>query len=306
MIRLAEQRIKQIVPEQPARFRGFADSFESVYRSIEGGDESPFLTDVWRRFNERLERSLLPSPPFDFLRDPTIQSTMFVDVRGPWLSEERRVLARELPRSLYLDVVREDHAGRPVLAAWRDLTSHNSIHHLFHFVSYERATGVDLATVGSVVEWGGGYGNQAKIFKRLNAAATYVIVDTPLLSTLQWCYLSTVLGPERVNLVGPDDSGVVPGLVNLVPLQRLDRVEIEAELFISTWGLSESTAAAQDFVESAQWFGAKRLLIGFQEEYRLEELSLDAPTRVGKLAQAAGASIRPVLEALPRNYYAFL
>jgi putative sugar O-methyltransferase len=198
-------------------------------------------------------------------------------------------------------LLREDAAGRPMLVSAKYKTSHNTVHHLYHLAKYEAEVGEALRAARTVIEWGGGYGNQAKVFLRLAAQpVTYVIVDLPLLSCLQHVYLSTVLGSDRVNLLDSPDGNVQPRKVNLLPVTLLERHSLYGDLFISTWALSESSGEAQDFVVSHAWFACPRLLLAYQDavdDYPFAE-------RVGEIANAEGARTMPI-SFLPGNHYAF-
>ena len=153
----------------------------------------------------------------------------------------------------------------------------------------------------TVVEWGGGYGNMAKIFKRLNSTpSTYIIVDTPLFSCIQWLYLATILGEESVNLLqGPEDT-IRAEKINLLPICFVDRHKINADLFMSTWALSESSKYSQDYVLDHEWFNAKHLLLAYQDSRD----DFPEAERVGEIAANNGAIIEDI-EFLPGNHYAF-
>lgn len=98
------------------------------------------------------------------------------------------------------------------------LTSHNTVHHLYHLAYYQEKTGIDFRKINTVVEWGGGYGNLAKIFKRLvKKDNTYVIFDVPLLSCIEWLYLATIFGKGKVNVLTTSKGKIQKGKFNLIP-----------------------------------------------------------------------------------------
>ncbi len=159
----------------------------------------------------------------------------------------------------------------------------------------------DLIKVKSVIEWGGGYGNFARIYQKLNLPHTYIIIDLPLLSCLQWLYLSSVLGKNKVNLITDKNRQIAENRINLFPVSYLEDFEIQGDIFISTWGLSESSPYALDYVANKKWFGAGHLLLAYQsKDKRLPEAE-----RIGEIALQSGAKILKI-EHSPGNYYAFL
>jgi hypothetical protein len=166
---------------------------------------------------------------------------------------------------------------------------------------FQKATKCDLSRVGVVVEWGGGYGNMAKMFWRLvDMGTTYVVIDTPLFSCLQWLYLSTTVNEGAVHLIADASDTIIYGAINLVPLGSVNMLNLKADLFISTWGLSECSGAALDHVIERDWYGATKLLLAYQRS------SMDFPeaSRVGEAAARVGAQIEPI-SFLPGHSYAF-
>lgn len=197
--------------------------------------------------------------------------------------------------------MREDYVGGPTLLSSTYVTSHNSIQNLYHLIRFLDETQCNLDQIDTVIEWGGGYGNMAKIFKRLKPIPfTYVIVDIPLFSCIQWMYLSTILGKESINLLQNPEDTIHAGKINLLPICFIDRYKISADLFMSTWGLSESSKYSQDYVVNHNWFNSKHILLAYQDS----NSSLPDADNVGKIAMEIGALIINI-EFLPDNHYCF-
>lgn len=119
------------------------------------------------------------------------------------------------------------------------------------------------------MEVGGGYGNMAKIFKKMRADATYIIIDIPLFSYIQTVYLKSIFGSESVNMVHGTEPQLKKGKINLVPLDKkilllIDKNITNVDLFISTWALSESNEYMQNCIRSIDYFKSKYLLMAYQ------------------------------------------
>lgn len=199
-----------------------------------------------------------------------------------------------------MPLLQEDLVGDPTLVSYKYLASTMTIGHLSHFARFADWTGCDPTTIETIVDWGGGYGSMARMFNRLTSKPyTYIIVDTPLLTCVQWLYLSTILGAERLHILRNADDVIKKGKINLVPLCLLEGLDIRCDLFISTWALSESSAAAQDYVAGRNWFDTKHLLLAFQAANK----QFPTATRVGDQSQRAGAKIMDV-PSFPGNFYA--
>lgn len=142
----------------------------------------------------------------------------------------------------------------------------------------------------------------AKIFKRLKTTpSTYIIIDTPLFSCIQWLYLGTMLGQERVNLLQNPEDTIHAEKINLVPICFVDRHKISAGLFISTWGLSESSKYSQDYIVTHGWFNSNHILLAYQDR---SEKFPDAD-RIGKIAADIGAAIEDIKFLPGHSHYAF-
>jgi hypothetical protein len=263
-----------LLEQEATPFRSLASRFGDVRQALALHDDGKFTTPYWLEWAETLARDFAPAPPSKFLRHPLVQKTMFVAAGRKAFADQVAEVRRWHPQIHRL--VREDAVGGPPLQSLRLLTSHNRVHHAYHLARFERATARDARELESVVEWGGGYGDLARVFGRLNEC-TYTIVDLPVISALQWLYLASALGEDRVNLVC-GDAQLEAGKVNIVPVGLVERVG-SCDLFISTWALSESTPDAADLVISRAWFGARHLLLGY------------GGTMLRDVAESAGAVI---------------
>lgn len=234
------------------------------------------------------------------MKEPIITQTMF-GAGGKGIRNEMPFLEKKISRDELEALLEEDYVGDPLIINSTYLTSYKSILNLYHFIRFFDTTQCNLDQIATVVEWGGGYGNMAKIFKRLKSApSTYIIIDTPLFSCLQWLYLATILGEESVNLLHNPEDAIHAEKINLIPICFLERHKISGDLFISTWALSESSKFSQDYVLTHKWFNSKHILLAYQDSSNI----LPDADRVGKIAASTGAVIQDI-EFLAGNHYAF-
>lgn len=286
---------------QAVSFNVLRKDFGPIYTDLRSCDIHSYTMGIWDENLAKLERAFLPSPPFNFLRQPIIKHTMFVDAGGRWLKEELAFLKKKATNSDLACLLQEDYVGLAPIMVPRYMTSHNSIHHLYHLFRFSEKTETDFEGIDVIVEWGGGYGNLAKIIMRLKkGAGTYIIIDLPMFSCIQWLYLSSVLGSEKVNLVRNVQDKIQKGRINLLPICFLDHFDIQGSLFISTWALNESSKYSQDYVIERNWFNAEHILLAYQNR---DDVLPDSE-RIGMAAEAAGAQIEDI-SFLPDHHYAF-
>lgn len=267
--------------------RRFAERFAAVRHLVDASHVRP----DWAQRNAELERDLLPVPPTDFLRHPSIAFQMFVN---------ERLLPHELPyvRERIVDerLLAEPPVGEPPTVLLSDSgvrTSSNTVHQLFHLLRYQEATGRRIDDAATIVEWGGGFGALIRLLVALHGGEpTCVVFDTPIFSAVQWLYLSAVLGEDRVVLHDTAPARPADGRVNLVPIGLLSATEVDADLFISNWALNESPPSARQDVVDRRWFGADSLL-----------LAMHAGDPFTEVVLAAGAKAVPLGDFMPGQQY---
>lgn len=234
--------------------------------ALQGPDPNPAYG--WDSWAGKIREAFGPGVPLDFLATPLVAGTMvFGRKKGKAQADDRIALVSEVfGAETAASLLREDYPGKPNLTdpAW--LTSANRAHQAFHLALYKKVTGADFFAAPTVLEWGAGYGNMARLVKRLNPGVTYVIVDLPELLALQYIYLYSILGPPELNPVC-GVSGLAAGKINFVPSSAVmeKRVSLDCGAFISTWALTESPLEAQDLVIGSNCFGAKKVLLAYDK-----------------------------------------
>jgi len=300
-LRPSRAHLALIKRDQVITFNALRNNFSDIYNKLKKYDIAQFTMPFWKNYNAKLENVFLPYPPFLFLKDPIIRSTMFVTRGGKFLREELTFLEKKISKKKLKSLLQEDYVGDPLLSNSTYLTSHNNIHNLYHLIRFLDKTKCSLNQIDTICEWGGGYGNLAKIFKRLKSTpSTYIIFDTPLFSCIQWLYLATILGKQSVNLLQNPEDTIHAEKINLISICFLDYHKISANLFISTWGLSDSSKHSQDYVITHEWFNSKHILLAYQDSNN----NFPDADRVGKFAANIGAVIEDI-EFLPGHHYAF-
>ena len=287
--------------DQKIIFSAFSKNFYKLYNAINRNVDPKFILPLWNNYNLILEKKLLPVPTFSFLRIPEIMYSMFGTRGGKLMNSELSYLKTKYPEKKLKGLLEEDYVGNPLILNESYLTSHSRIHHLYHITKFLEKTKVKMHSINSIVEWGGGYGGMAKLFWLLKEKEmTYIMIDIPLFSMLQWIYLCTILGKSNVNLLVKNTDKIEKGKINIVPLSMLRSISIHGDLFVSTWALSESSKYSQDYVVGSKWFGAKHLLLAFQKSNE----NLPFADKIKILAKKDKATVFPI-EHISGSYYAF-
>lgn len=252
--------------DQYDRYLTLRERVPEKYESIRRFLRDDQLSDFWLHSLFKVENLLSPYPDFDFMGKPGIRGMMGIDPKRyerakAWLEEnfDRRLTKAAL--------IVDDFGGVPTTSLLGQEVSWDVVKFLSYAELLARTTGVPTRQVESVLDWGAGYGAQAKIYKRMgNASLTYTIADIPSVCMIQWLYLSVLFGEEEVNLITMEGEEVKEGKINIVPsslVLNMSKEELgEPELFISTNGLNECPAeVVRTVVCEKDWYGATQLLI---------------------------------------------
>jgi hypothetical protein len=214
--------------------------------------------DIWRKnikdtFSKRL--------PIYFLHHSLIGKTMVYGSRK--CQKEKLSQIESSYDSHYIKtLLKESVIGFPVITNLKYKSSANTIHQVFHLSSYLKKTSKNLFESNHIIEWGGGYGCLARIFSTINPNCTYTILDLPELNALQYVYLSSIFGINKVNFI-TDSINIQKGKINLLSSDYYinSNVELETETFISNWALTESGEDYQNFVKTKNFFSAQNILV---------------------------------------------
>lgn len=252
-----------------------------IEESLAEGDRPDFYSDWWRHRVTALRRFLDAIPPdtlpADFLTHPAFAAC------GIITNDTDAAVAQdaEMRASGYTVNV---GGGLPAEAS-------TPITHAYHLWR-AGLPNAHTPDAGAVMEWGGGYGSMARLTRRFPNAPTHIIVDSPIMCTVQEAYLRRFnIGATAWNRYWP---GVTPFLDGGVWLTAPGNAHLIApsvggvHTFIATYSLDECAAAAHDYVIDHDWFGASRVLVAAQKIGK-EGMFPDGPSLYRRLVDAGFA-----------------
>ena len=256
--------------EQNARFSSLSKRYKDICLYFNGGGkQEDFNTPgyEWKSWASEVRESFDSGVPIGFLSLPILTHTMvFARRRGVRLTELRiKYVEEQFSSTISKKLLREDYIGLPTITSSQYVTSANRSHHASHLACYSHNTGRHFWDSATVLEWGGGYGDMARLVRRMNPGMTYIIIDLPEMLALQYIYLASLESESSINLVNlREQLAIVPGKINLISaytdISMLSKIKTDS--FISTWALTESQRSIQQSVLEHDFFGAKYILIG--------------------------------------------
>lgn len=204
----------------------------------------------------------------EFLREQTFLGTVSSNLL-PITGREARHYYREIHKSSHLDELKrylaDDYVGKPYIYSIRYKSTFVRIQHLYQVFLYEKLTAVNLLSNNvRFIEFGGGYGDLANLIYSNNLnKPTYIIIDLPVLCKIQFLYLSSI-HKGRVFLISDINNDIKDGAINIVPLNLINRINIEKSIFWATYSLTESNFDVLDILKKKNFFGSEHYFIAYQ------------------------------------------
>lgn len=146
----------------------------------------------------------------------------------------------------------EETVLKPNSHPTHQFSSTNNLHHAYSLQVLVDKVGKELTSFNFVTEFGGGYGNMGRLFKKINKNVVYNIYDIPEFSTIQQYYLKEN-GVHDVVLLNNND------VINQVP---------EKSLFLALWSISETPVANRiNYINNLKMFDYDTIFIAMGETF---------------------------------------
>jgi hypothetical protein len=231
---------------------------------LEESDQHPqlladFVHPYWQSIRLKMRRELKMPLREDFLRSRLLQENIGWG-GGPLQGWQRSLLSKGDPTIASWSATREafleSRIGFPYLATERLGTSkvHLTPGSVQHGYYLRRIDELYSGSKKRFIEFGGGYGGLARMTRLAFPKCTYTIIDTPESLAIQYLYYKLNFPHLKLCVTDPG-SPVREGMLNLVPFWRLPDLLLKADVFLSTFALSESTPQMRQAVAKRRFFG---------------------------------------------------
>jgi hypothetical protein len=302
-MRLAsETSLMSTKKHQRDRWEALKGRFPTTFDSLDPNDIEGYVSANWKVKNSYYFGALYYDIPFNFIK--VVSSDMF-----PAAYERPFSRMAEAGNSIFQDkweeLTQEDLVGDPqILDEHSWLPSYKTLQSAFQLGHYFQTKNYNIpAEAETVIEYGGGYGSLAKMIwqARKKPDFTYIIIDTPLFCSLQWLYLSSILGEENVHIHTLRHGEIVKNKINILPIYYTETIPFVGDVFIGLYSISESTEASQDLVVNKNWFDCPRLLIAYQENSRRFPIGERTRDLIAESREGVHTEV-----ASPFSWYAFV
>jgi len=200
-----------------------------------------FSLTTWESFITQISERVLSEPIENLLTWPEIKGSMFVS-NAKYVRKELKSLRSKDNWNSLKSVCAEIDVGSPRVFGFYPRASGNLIHHAYLASLLEDLLSIKIKGLDFVFEFGGGYGNMAKVFHKMGFLGTYHIFDFEIFSLIQTWYLTKC----GLNINGADsiNDNKAPNIQCLNSpnevINNPSNSDWPESLFIGTWSFSET------------------------------------------------------------------
>ena len=228
------------------------------------------LIDInWFNFQIQMKKEFEENPQ-EFLREPTFLKTISC-VSLPIINKYIRYYLKEIKKIYNLDNIKkylvDDYVGTPYINSIHYKSTLIRLQHLYQISIFYKLTGINLlSNKKRIIEFGGGYGDLANLIYKSNLdKPTYIIIDLPVLSKIQFLYLKSIYN-DNVFLISDINMDIKNDAINIVPLNLVDIINMDNSIFWATYSLTESNFNVLNILKKKNFFGSEHYFIAYQTE----------------------------------------
>ncbi len=218
--------------------------------------QEKFCHPFWQKTRSDIKGLIKGKPQEDFLKFSAIAGTMVrsgfnnfqkyeIDFLTFGLSEKNRKI-------LFSHNYDTDFGNLQKLPPFD--VSANTLGHLFYIGKI--LEGCDISKIKTIVEFGGGYGNLARLIKQIIPQSTLILFDLPETLAIQALFLRYTLKNVRIFVHNKIPNLFKEGAIHLLPVFFVEDLNVDTNLFISTFALSESTEFLQKVMLNKRFYNA--------------------------------------------------
>lgn len=239
----------------------------------------------WQKKCRTLAPHIMGAPKKDFLLHPTLRYSMIramsdrEQIETDYITNKAKSSTRDI-----LMRYKDSEIGGVAITNSRLSTTSNSTGQLYYLA---RILDHAQHEITSIVEFGGGYGNLARIAMSCLPNCTYFILDLPEICAIQNIYLNSAL-PGKVKSHSTLPESFEPGFVHIIPAYLLEHLSLSVDLFASLFAITESSLYSQQVVQQKNFFNARECYV------------------VGLNNSEKWVSYKPLLEAIKSSFRSFI
>jgi putative sugar O-methyltransferase len=232
--------------------------YKSASESFSKSLNDNFTHQNWREYRTNIKRLIQGKPDTSFLRFPAIMQTMVRMDYGTMQDYELLFLKNCISKrtTKKIGAFKDTQFGSLPLAIKDFNCTVNSLGQLYYMARILEFAHNEKLRLNTIVEFGAGYGNLARIVKMIDPQATVILIDFPELLAIQNLYLNATLANQKIVVHNNVPQQLQTGAIHLIPIYIADKLSLNADCFVSTFALSESPIMVQKLMLSKNFFNA--------------------------------------------------
>jgi hypothetical protein len=200
----------------------------------------------------------------NFLRNLYLQSIFFIHNRF-FLLIYLLIFFFDKNWKFWKKLLTENSIGNPLRFFIFAFTSGNKLFQIFHLKFFTKITDKNIKEFDVILEFGGGYGNMAQVFQKVNKNTKFIIFDLLEVNLLQYYYLRR--NGFKVSINRDDGPNII--LVNSLFVLKKILLKYSSKknsLLIANWSISETpTRFRKKFMFIYDFFNYQ--LIAYQKKF---------------------------------------
>ncbi|MDR3646002.1 MAG: putative sugar O-methyltransferase [Candidatus Babeliales bacterium] len=254
--------------------QSYGQSFESIWyemqynynqlksKFLDNADSQKYLTQHWKIAANEIENLLQGPPNINFLSNYYVgQNMVRNDFNRTQKFEECFLEHCVSQKSKEIIKKFKDNDNNLLTKPSKFNLSVNTLGHLFYATKVLENVKTDPKRI---IEFGGGYGNLAHVFKQIYPQSSILIFDIPASIALQYLFLKYTNHNAKIIILDEPVSDLQAGTIYLVPINLLEEFNIKADVFISTFAITESSQYIQNLAVKKKFFDANLIYIAGQ------------------------------------------
>ena len=234
----------------------YLDLVEQLNLSHAIETEKTLCHNDWIQNKKHIRAVILGDPNENFLRVPAINGTMVREDFGNPQRYEIDYIKTKISSTTKAKITTyKDPVFGNIAHACTDFDcTINTLAHLYYAAIILEKLKNQFDPI--ITEFGSGYGSLARIFKSIMPNSTLILIDLPELLVLQYLFFKETSPTVPVVIHSKLPIIITPNAINLVPVFLAHNINTDSDVFISTFGISETTQACQEMVINKKFFNA--------------------------------------------------
>lgn len=221
-------------------------------------EDATFFHPHWLNARKKIKRLIQGRARKDFIKAPEISGSMVREQNVKGILQEYELCYLQYCVNPEIKDLIHSYKDTDFTGIKFDCStlqcSNTTLGHLFYTAKILQKSGTKNIKV--ITEFGSGYGNLARIFKTLLPNTTIALIDLPEFLALQYFFLTSTLPDTKIIMHAKAPQYLEENAIHLIPVFLIEELNINTDIFVSTFALSEAPEYVQKLITQKKFFNA--------------------------------------------------